>query len=63
MKLMATLSIYISRTCVLVLEAPVNMQMSGWPLKDQRSLKSPRKQLISYLSRSGKLQPQLWTKN
>ena len=32
-----------------------NMQMSGWPVKDQRSLKSPRKQLICYLTLSGKI--------
>ena len=44
---MATLSIYISRTCVSVPGGPPrNAQMSGRPVKDQRSLKSPRKWLI-----------------
>ena len=32
-----------------------NMQTSGRPVKDQRSLKSPRKWLISYLILSGKI--------
>ena len=32
-----------------------NVQMSGWPVKDQRSLKSPRKWLISYLTLSDKI--------
>ena len=34
---------------------PVNAQMSGRPVKDQRSLKSPRKRLIPYLTLSGKI--------
>ena len=33
----------------------VNAQMSGWLVKDQRSLKSPRKLLICYLTLSGKI--------
>ena len=32
-----------------------NAQTSGWPVKDQRSLKLPRKLLISYLTMSGKI--------
>ena len=54
-KSMATLSIYISRTyertCVLVPGGtPHNVQKSGRLVKDQRSLKSPRKWLICYLT-------------
>ena len=55
MKSRATLSIYISRTYVLVPGAPVNVQMSGRSVKDQRSLKSPRKRLICYLTLNGKI--------
>ena len=32
-----------------------NVQMSGRLVKDQRSLKSPRKRLISYLTLSSKI--------
>ena len=61
-KSMATLSLYVRmyihvRTCVLVREWALtrNAQTSGQQVKDQRSLKSPRKRLISYLTLSGKI--------
>ena len=50
-KSVATLSIYI---LVVRMRSspgpPVNAQTSGQPVKDQRSLKSPRKWLICYLT-------------
>ena len=55
-KSMATLSSYVC-TCVRVPGGPLtrDVQTSGRPVKDQRSLKSPRKQLICYLTLSGKI--------
>ena len=53
---MATLSIYISRTYVRSGPGgPHNTQTSGRPVKDQRSLKLPRKWLICYLTLSSKI--------
>ena len=43
--------------CILVPEGPVNVQRANvWSqVKDQRSLNSPRKRLISYLTLSVKI--------
>ena len=52
---MATLSSYV---CMFMDFGPgglVYAKTSGRPVKDQRSLKSPRKRLISYLTLSSKI--------
>ena len=58
-KSMVTLSIYILLIRTYVRSGPggptCNVQTSGRPVKDQRSLKLSRKQLICYLTLSGKI--------